>query len=152
MRNLIVKKYGFDEKPPTDYIIYNRGVQFRNISNFDDVTKAISFKYPKYNWKNIKIEGGLINQWKIFNNIKIFIAMHGAAFSNTLFMQPNTAVVEMQVERWVDNYLWLSYYTKVHHIFGRNLNIKWRDSGINNLNVTEMVEMVGLALKSINEI
>ena len=154
MRNKIAQKYGLDKNPPTEHILYNReNTEFRVISNFKDVRKEITKTFSQFTWKNVNIPSKLLEQFKLFNTFKIFVAVHGAAFANTLFMQPNTAVVELQVDRWVDNYLWISAYANVHHVITRDTSIRWRETGSkNSINVKAMVESTRLALEATGEI
>jgi capsular polysaccharide biosynthesis protein len=154
MRKIIADRYGLDKRPPTNYIIYNReNAQYRVITNFDEITKAIKLSFPKYRWKNFKIPSCLVDQFKYFNSIRVFIAVHGAAFANTLFMQPETVCGEVQVDRWVDNYLWTSLLTNVYHIVARDSKILWREEGgSNQLSIDMMIKLAEMALAVIGEL
>lgn len=153
LRQMIIKACNLDKNAPTDYIVYNReNTDYRKIGNYKEIFDTIKEKYPQHPWKNINIRGGIKDQAKQFNAMKLFVAMHGAAFANTLFMQPNTAVVEIQVDRWVDNYLWISAYTQVHHLFSRDMTVKWRESGSKNIiDKDQIVKLVGMALESMQK-
>lgn len=151
MRNKFKQKAYLDSNQPTEYIFYNReNAEFRNIGNYDEILKAIKANMPECNWKNVNIPSGLIEQARLFNSFKVFFAMHGAAFSNTLFMQPNTCVVEIQVDRWVDNYLWITAYAKVHHILTRDKSIQWRSGGgANNLTIPLITKLARQAHETV---
>lgn len=154
MRKILAEKFGLDKKPADQYIIYNReNTDFRVVTNFKDISKAIKLAYPKYPWKNIEIPRTLEMQFKCFNSMRVFIAVHGAAFANTLFMQPRTVCCEVQVDRWVDNYLWISLFANVYHIVSRDTTIMWRQTGSKNaLNIDTMVKLAEMALKAIGDI
>ncbi|EAY03403.1 hypothetical protein TVAG_043490 [Trichomonas vaginalis G3] len=150
LRSLIVKKCKLDTTPATKYVFYNReNTDYRKFGNYNDILKSIKSSYPQYSWQNIKISGGIKDQAKLFNSIKVFVAMHGAAFANTLFMQPNSSVAEIMGDRWVDNYLWISAYAQVHHVVCRDMKVQWRESGSKNVIDTKTIlQLVDVAIKS----
>ena len=150
LRSLIVKKCKLDTTPATKYVFYNReNTDYRKFGNYNDILKSIKSSYPQYSWQNIKISGGIEDQAKLFNSIKVFVAMHGAAFANTLFMQPNSSVAEIMGDRWVDNYLWISAYAQVHHVVCRDMKVQWRESGSKNVIDTKTIlQLVDVAIKS----
>ncbi|EAY08871.1 hypothetical protein TVAG_051060 [Trichomonas vaginalis G3] len=151
MRKIIAQKAELDQTPPTKYIFYNReGSEFRKIDNYNDVLNYIKSVVPEVMWENCHIPNSIIDQAKLFNSFKVFFAMHGAAFANTLFMQPDTCVVEIQVDRWVDNYLWVTAFAQVHHFITRNSKIQWRDFG--SKNYLEANDMAIIAQKAVDTV
>jgi len=150
MRHIMTQKYQFDKTPAVEFIIYNRVGGFRSIDNFEAVSNGIKQKYPQFPWKNIEIPHSLVDQFRMFNTFKVLVAMHGAALANSIFMQPGSGIVEVQVNRWVTNYLWLSSYAQLHHVVCRNSNVKWRDQSTNVLDVDVMIKTVEVLLKEMN--
>ena len=146
LRKLIVNKLNLDQIKPFKYYFYNRKSLYRNISNFNELFKDIKKNYPNIKWFNNDLPIKIIDQFKLFNKLKLFISIHGAAFSNILFMQPNTTIIEIQVERWVDNFLWISSFSNIHHIIGRNISIKWREESLNYIQKDYLFNLINEAL------
>lgn len=154
MRRQIVEALKLDKSPPTLYLLYNReDAQFRKMENFDEVLKELKSKYPNIKWILEAFPTKFFEAVAYFNQIKLFIAIHGASFSNTIFMQPKTAVAEISVERWVDNYLYVSAYVDVYHAVARDTSIKWRDQGGSTRASLDMIlNIVRLCLIALGDI
>lgn len=147
-RRTVVKMFDMDMVKPYVYLLYNReNTDYRVITNFKQVCAAVKEKYPAIDWKSTIPPRGFYKQLIFFNTLKVYIAVHGANFANTLFMQPGSVVGEVQVDRWVDNYLWVTSYVHVHHVVVRQMDIKWRDEGgSTTLDVSKVVLLAGSCL------
>jgi len=151
LREVISKKLNLDSKPPSMYVVYNRKTSFRGIENFNSVFNSIQSTYSNISWVMCDIPKGLADQFRFFNNILFFLSVHGGTYANTLFMQPKTVVVEIQVDRWVDNFLWISAFTNKYHVIGRNTSIKWRTESKNYLQSSYVNELVKTGLELIGK-
>jgi len=147
LRTTIANKYNLDRSPPFRYVLYARVNGYRNFTNFPDVMKGLVKNLPQVNWEYLKADGHLEEQAKTYNEVKVFISMHGASFANTLFMQKDTVVGEIQVDRWVNNYLWVSAFTQKHHLLMRNKSVQWRGETENYISVEIVTKMARRALE-----
>lgn len=78
--------------------------------NNDEIKKYLS----KKGFKSIMVgKLGFLEQVKLFNNAKIIIGAHGAAFTNLIFCRKNTKVIEIKPIDRPDNYVVIS---KTHNL------------------------------------
>ncbi|KAH0785366.1 hypothetical protein GPJ56_010777 [Histomonas meleagridis] len=138
-RKFFVKTFDLDHVKPHRFVMYNRKNTSRSIGNFKEVMDMVHTKFPNIPWEEGEIPKNIEDQAKYFNEIKFFFGIHGSALAGAIYMQPGTAVVEMQMEQWLLSFLYLSRYTSKIMVSGRDPKISW--SGLEpctlDLNYTE---------------
>lgn len=98
------------------------GKERRYITNHDEIVQYFNSNYSD-NFINVSLERtSIYYQYLLFKNAKIIIANHGAALSNVIFMNENTAVVEIISKHKLnkdneDTFKNLSLFCKLHHKF-----------------------------------
>ena len=115
LRSIFVNKFGLDQSPPNRFVVFNRKLT-RRISNFGPVYYEILTRFPQYPWEMRKKLNTLRNTSKYYNEIRLLFGPHGADFANTIFMQENSVVCEIQGSEFVSCYLYFSNFLGLHHI------------------------------------
>lgn len=146
LREKIVQKYGLDKEAPTKYVIYNRNKPARYIANFNKIYKAITNKYSNIQWEKSPNFKGYKQAATYFNQIKLFYAVHGAMLTNALFMQHGTVVIELMIQRWTTNFVFLIPQTGKHYIIGRDPNIPHRMPRYNVVSIPLILQMIEAGL------
>ncbi|MGM0439839.1 MAG: glycosyltransferase family 61 protein [Chlamydiota bacterium] len=106
--------------PPFQKIYVSRqDADSRQISN----ESALIAFLEKYNFKVITLEGmSFMEQVKLFNEVEVVVAPHGAALANVVFCHPDTKIVEIFNPHYIYGLFWdicqavgLDYYYTLGH-------------------------------------
>lgn len=147
LRQHFYRKFGLGKTPPTEFLTFNRPNMSRCIKNYDEVRNALKKEWPNIDWKDGIYHKTLAEQAVYFDRVKFLFAVHGSVLSNIIFMQDNTAIVDLQMEQWLLSFLWLTAYTGKYMVVGRDPRISWRGLAPNQIDVSYVIELVGKALK-----
>ncbi|GJP44784.1 hypothetical protein CLOM_g4203 [Closterium sp. NIES-68] len=109
---------------PHDWVVLvaKRPVKMRSITNFDDVLMALTSVFPM---KRIVLFTGslsILEARDLFRRTRLFIAGHGAALTNMIFMPEKASVLEIRPDRCENPcYNHLSYACSLtyHLVFSR---------------------------------
>ena len=148
LRELFIKRFGLGKNPPTEYLTFNRPNMSRCMKNYDEVRNALKEKWPNIDWKDGIYHKTLAEQAAYFDKVKFVFVVHGSVLANIIFMQPNTAIVDLQMEQWLLSFLWLSTYTGKYMVVGRDPRISWRGLTPNVININYVLELVEKAFKT----
>lgn len=152
MRRLFVERYGLWKDAPTRYITFNRRNMSRCMANYDEFRNRIAQKWPGIPWEDGVTSANLEEQARYFSTVKFIFTIHGSILANIIFMQDNTAVVDLQMEQWLLSFLWLSAYTGKHIIVGRDPRISWRGLRPNVVDLNYALQLVEAGLRAIQAI
>lgn len=147
MRHLFIKRFGLGKNKPTEFLTFNRPNMSRCMKNYDEVRNALKEKWPKIDWKDGIYYKTLADQAAYFDKVKFVFVVHGSVLANIIFMQDNTAIVDLQMEQWLLSFLWLSTYTGKYMVVGRDPRISWRGLTPNVIDVNYVLELVEKAFK-----
>lgn len=150
LRNHFVNLYNLDKVEPDLFLVYNRKGKSRAIGNFDELMKMLNTKFPKIKWQEAVLPNTLEEQAKYFNRVKLIFSIHGSIFANGLFMQNDTAIVDLQMEQWLLSFLYLTSYTGKYMVAGRDPAISWRGLTPNIINLNYVEKLIETALKEMN--
>jgi hypothetical protein len=149
---MMVKTFALWSKKPTRFITYNRVNMSRAIANYQELRTAVATTWPKIPWEDSLRLEKLADQAVYFDTVKFLFGVHGSVLANMIFMQDETAVVDLQMEQWLLSFLWLAAQTGKHIVVGRDPRITWRGMTPNVIDVKYVLEMFERALKAIKEI
>lgn len=152
MRKLFVERYGLWKSPPSRYITFNRRKMSRCMANYDEFRTRIADKWPSIPWEDGVSSSNLEEQAKYFDAVKFIFTIHGSILANIIFMQDNTAVVDLQMEQWLLSFLWLSAYTGKHIVVGRDPRISWRGLTPNVVDLDYALQLVEAGLRAIQAV
>ena len=147
LRELFIKRFGLGKEKPTEFLTFNRPNMSRCMKNYDEVRNALKEKWPQFDWKDGIYYKTLAEQAAYFDRVKFVFVVHGSVLANIIFMQANTAIVDLQMEQWLLSFLWLSTYTGKYMVVGRDPRISWRGLTPNVIDITYVLELVGKALQ-----
>lgn len=147
LRELFIKRFDLGKNPPTEYLTFNRPNMSRCMKNYDEVRNALKEKFPKIDWKDGIYHKTLAEQAAYFDKVKFVFVVHGSVLANIIFMQVDTAIVDLQMEQWLLSFLWLSTYTGKYMVVGRDPRISWRGLTPNVVDVSYVLELVEKAFQ-----
>jgi hypothetical protein len=152
LRHMMVDAFALWRDPPSRFLTYNRVNMSRAIANYQELRTAIATTWPKIPWEDSLRLEKLADQAVYFNTVKFLFGVHGSVLANMIFMQDETAVVDLQMEQWLLSFLWLAAYTGKHIVVGRDPRITWRGMTPNVIEVKYVLQMFERALRAIKEI
>ncbi|EAY15333.1 hypothetical protein TVAG_224090 [Trichomonas vaginalis G3] len=142
--------FNLDKVSPTRYVIFNRERGFaRHVSNYDELFKELSIKYPNVTFEKGITYNRVIESIKYFNQIKMLVGVHGSQFSNVIFMQPNTYYIEIQMESEKFLMMRIAVFTGKKVILVKDGNIKYREIVDNLVNTKVVIEGIDYAFSDI---
>lgn len=147
MRQVIKKRFKLDKIKPYRYIIANRQMKTRCIKNFDELFGAVSSAFPKYTFEKFILYTTFEEQVKYFNTFKLFFGVHGSHMANILYMQPGTAFVELQMERWLLSFITMSTMTGKIHVTGRDNSFSFTEPVPQMINIDYALKLIGKGIE-----
>lgn len=105
-----------------DRIFVKRKNSIRNIINDNEVEQLfLSFGFKVISFEDYNV----FDQAYIVNKAKVIAGIHGAAFTNLIFANPDLTIIELQNHAIVTSFYFMSYQTnlKYHPIFSLTTNI-----------------------------
>jgi capsular polysaccharide biosynthesis protein len=148
LRDLIATKVELDKMTPSRYALMNRKKrQARRIVNFDQVRDELVRLWPSVKWEFVESEKTVLTGAKLFNAFLFFMGTTGAGMANTMFMQPESVVCEVQ-GRFADMaFVQISQIFRLHHVLCRLPYMPhWSNKG-GFLPIELARELVGTAVK-----
>ncbi|OHS98107.1 hypothetical protein TRFO_35525 [Tritrichomonas foetus] len=118
LRDHFVKLFELDKTSAFRFVVFNRQ-KTRMIRNFGEMYYEILIRFPQFPWEMRKPLIGFKVSALFYNEIKFLLGPHGADFANTLFMQKNSIVCEMQADLFVSCYFYFSNFLGFHHVVMR---------------------------------
>jgi hypothetical protein len=109
-------------------------------------------KWPAIPWEECPHYMTLKEQAQFFDTVKFLFSLHGSVLANIIFMPPDTAVVDLQMEKWLLAFQWLAAYTGKYMVIGRDKRISWRGKEPNILNIAYVLRLFEKALTYIKAI
>jgi hypothetical protein len=152
LTKLFTERFGLGHVTPTKFELYNRWNMSRAIGNFKELMDATKAKWPAIPWEECRHYNTLKEQAKFFDGVKFLFGVHGSVLANIIFMRPDTAVVDLQMEQWLLSFLWLSAYTGKYMVAGRDPRISWRGKTPNMIDIGYVLQLFEKALVSIKAI
>jgi len=151
LRNSLVRRFALDRETPTLFVTYNRERgKNRRIRNYKELRNRLESEWPSITWQNCRLVGSLCERAVYFNKVKVFFAGHGSVMANTLFMQADTAIIELQGRSHGSTiFQWLCAYTGKHQTIGWDASISFLGRAANTINIDAAVELVSAGLRSI---
>ena len=144
-REWFIKEFRLDTKKPFRYVIYQRRVSHRRISNYDALFEAIQKEFPDINWEKSNEPKGVNESAQYWNEIKFILTVHGGQMSNIIFMQPNTTVIEIMDDRCFECFYASGVYNKLRYFQVQDRRFGWSTTSI-PLNISETIETIRRAL------
>jgi hypothetical protein len=151
-QDLLVKKFNIWKVLPTKYVTFNRPNMSRSIGNYEEVRQHLKERFPSISWEDGKHYKTLTENANYFQHFKLLFAVHGSLLGNIIFMQYDTAVIDLQMEQWLLAFLWLSAYTGKFMILGRDPRITWRGLTPNIISLEYVAELVDRALTEVHRV
>jgi hypothetical protein len=151
-RNLVIAKFGLARFPPTRFMLFNRWNMSRAIGNWGELLGAVRERWPNITWEECPHLSGLQRTASLFDQIKLLFAVHGSIMANILFMQPDTSLVSLEMEQWLQSFLWLAAFTGKYVTLGRDASITWRGLTPNIVDVPYVVSMIANGLEQLKVI
>ncbi|OHT05399.1 hypothetical protein TRFO_06003 [Tritrichomonas foetus] len=148
MRQMFIERFNLAKEPPTEYVTFNRPNMSRCIGNYKHLRNELREKWPSIKFSDGIYYKSLKDQAVYFDKIKFLFAVHGSVLANIIFMQPNTVVVDLQMEQWLLSFLWLSAYTGKFMVVGRDPRISWRGIKPNIIDLKYAVSLIEAGLKA----
>lgn len=105
-----------------DRIFVKRKNSIRNIVNDNEVEQLfLSFGFKVISFEDYNV----FDQAYIVNKAKVIAGIHGAAFSNLIFTNPDLTIIELQNHAIVPSFFFISYQMKLKYypIFSLTTNI-----------------------------
>jgi hypothetical protein len=152
MRRLFEERLHLGRVVPSKYELYNRWNMSRAIGNFPELINSTSTKWPKIPWEECPHYMTLRKQAQFFDTVKFLFGVHGSVLANIIFMQPDTAVVDLQMEQWLLAFQWVAAYTGKYMVIGRDNRISWRSKEPNIIDIAYVLLLFEKALMRIKAI
>ena len=148
-RSQVILRLNIDQEKPTLCVLFNRNKgQSRFLSNFDDIIKALSIRFPNETFQKGVFYTSFEQQVFYFNKMKLVFAVHGSVLSNIIFMQDKTIVIELQMEKILPSFFYASILTGKNLICCRDRNISYRSKLPNTANISTIIEAFSYAYPS----
>jgi hypothetical protein len=77
----------------------------RAIANYEEIQEAVRNEFPSIPWKDSFNFLTLKEQAAYFDDVKFLFGVHGSVVANMIFMQHNTAIVDLQMDQWLLSFL-----------------------------------------------
>ncbi|EAX91018.1 hypothetical protein TVAG_264940 [Trichomonas vaginalis G3] len=149
-RRNIVKSLSLDKIQPFRFVFFNRkkGMS-RHLGNFDLLLEEASRKYQNISFEQGVFYDRIVDQIKYFNEMKLLLAVHGALMANLVFMQPDTYVIEIQMEKGQFCFLRTAIFTGKKITVVRDQSISYRAVRDNVLNLSIIMPAVDSVMKNV---
>jgi hypothetical protein len=85
--------------------------------------RSVADRYPTTKWQMVDEEISIQRAAPMFNEFKFFFAPHGRMLTNVVFMQPHTAVCEIQSQLAHPLFIDLSRMLGLYHVVTRVLSM-----------------------------
>jgi hypothetical protein len=152
LRVRFIKAFNLHRHPPQKFLTFNRRNMSRCIGNYDELQAALRNEFPSIPWEDSQNFLKLREQALYFDDVKFLFGVHGSVLANMIFMQDNTAVVDLQMEQWLLSFLWLAGYTGKYLVVGRDPQITWRGREPNILNISYVLSLIKAGLDALGAI
>jgi hypothetical protein len=145
-RKLLVRTFALGRSPPSRFVMHNRWNMSRAVGNWAELVTAIKAAWPHLPWEECPAVAGVRKSAVFFDGVKLLFGVHGSIFANMIFMQPDTALVSLEMEQWLLSFLWLGAYTGKYLTLGRDMRITWRGLTPHIVDVNYILSLFGHAL------
>ncbi|EAY15032.1 hypothetical protein TVAG_019320 [Trichomonas vaginalis G3] len=144
---LIREKFNLTGIVPSRYVISQRKAKNRFISNFDELFNAVNTTYPDFPWeKDLQMPRPLNETVKIWSNAKIFYAVTGSNYFNSIFFPQSVVAIIV----FSDNYDFSTITTltcnNYHTILYQEPTMKHFVKLTNNFNITRALLAFKIAI------
>lgn len=146
-RKWFVHKLELDRKAPFRFIVYQRSVPRRRMSNHLDLLRLFKEKFPQYHWEEAAEPHGLNESIRYWNEVKFYFGIHGGQMSNILFMQPGSVVLEIIDSRCYPCFIYPGVYSGLHIFQYLDERFDYDSQAELHMNETLMLEMVSESLR-----
>ena len=151
-RKILAAKFGLGKKKPTKFVMYNRENMSRAIGNYKELKAAVREKWPHIEWEEAVVKGTMREQALYFDQVKFLFCVHGSIEANLIFMQEDTAVVDLQMEQWLLSFLYLSAFTGKYVTVGQDVAISWRSLTPNIVDIEYVLTLIESGLRQVKAI
>jgi hypothetical protein len=124
----------------------------RAIGNWGELVGEVKRTWPNVLWEECPAMTGVRASALFFDDVKLLFGIHGSIFANLIFMQPNTALVSLEMQQWLLSFLWLGAYTGKYLILGRDMQITWRGLKPHIINVKYVLSLFAHALDQLKAV
>jgi hypothetical protein len=146
MARLFKDRFNLGHVKPVKYELYNRWNMSRVIGNFEELMDQTKAKWPSIPREECPHYRKLKQQATFFDAVNFLFGVHGSVLASIIFMKPDTAVVDLQMEQWLLSFLWLTAYTGKYMVVGRDPRITWRGKTPNIIDVEYVDQLFEKAL------
>jgi hypothetical protein len=152
LRARFVESFNLCKEKPAKFLTFNRRNMSRSIGNYEELRTAIRERFPSIPWEDSLNLLTLKEQAVYFDKVKFLFGVHGSVLANIIFMQDDTAVLDLQMEQWLLSFLWLAAYTGKFMVVARDHRIGWRTLTPNIVDIELVLSMVKAGLEAISAI
>jgi hypothetical protein len=153
LRRQAVLQLKLDAAAPYRFTVMKRTGHWavRRIENLPELFEMWRSEYKGFAWELIEAPSGYFTTIRYFNEVRLFLAPHGAGCVSLLWMQPRTVFCEIHP----DSALYASFYNmsrclRLHHVIYRMPGYHHTGLG-KNLTVDAAGRIVDCAMKALNE-
>ncbi|EAX96569.1 hypothetical protein TVAG_041710 [Trichomonas vaginalis G3] len=148
-RKNIVNSLSLDKVKPSRLVFFNRkrGMS-RYLANIEMLIEEASRKYTNSTFELGIFYDRIVDQIKYFNEIKLLMAVHGSLMANLIFMQPETYVIEIQMEHIFFCFLRTAIFTGKKVTVVRDQSISYRSIQDNMVNISMAMSALDIVMKN----
>jgi hypothetical protein len=105
MIDLMTRKLSLHQIKPTQHIAFNRYKKTRRLTNFEEMVDAVNKKVSGAHFNKTRNPPRKVpDQARYFSRTQCVLAVRGALLTNVIWMQKETAIIEIQGQRCDDAY------------------------------------------------